>query len=423
MIVDPDEAVSKLVDGISLPADTYMTYTDEPVLDGPTTSSNVGLADLLRRRQDETERLLARGGIVVVFAYPDVAHPRVAGFTGCHRYYWLPAPAGSDYGPRYLKPATGTQVRPTDYMHPFADYLERLRGNVLYRVAFAEGGEGFGSGAKVIGRSPGGAAVALEIAVGGGRVVFLPALPRHLSSTDRSALASSLVAALRNALLLDAEEGPPDWLDDYSLPGIEAAQERIDEAESKVEELEAELDEARNEYRGIDRYRRLLWQEGKYGLDLPVRDALELLGFVNVSTADEPASFRYDGEPVYLETEASLEAVGMQPHYRLRERIESRIATSGERPLGIVVVNGYRALAPSARPEQYTDALRIAAESMRYCVVESSRLLEAVRAKLQGKGDTAAFCQSLIATEGVLPPVPLEDEESAAAPEEQETKA
>jgi hypothetical protein len=113
----------------------------------------------------------------------------------------------------------------------------------------------------------------------------------------------------------------------------------------------------------------------------------------------------------------------MQPHYRLRERIESRIATSGERPLGIVVVNGYRALAPSARPEQYTDALRIAAESMRYCVVESSRLLEAVRAKLQGKGDTAAFCQSLIATEGVLPPVPLEDEESAAAPEEQETKA
>jgi hypothetical protein len=403
VVVDPAEAVSKLVEGIAR-GEAYHTYDNEPIVDGPSSASGVGLAELLKRRREETERLLARGGLVVCFAHPDVPHPSVSGFTGCHRYYWLPAPAGADYGRQRLKPAGGSKVGPTDYEHPFAAFLEDLGEAGLYRVAFAEGTAGLGKGAKVIGRSAGGAAVAVDLSVGGGRVVFLPALSGSLSGSERSRIAHGLVTAIRNSLLLEAEETPPAWLDAFDLPGLADAKAKADAAEARLENLEAELAAARNEYRSIDRYRRLLWQAGKYGFELPVRDALTLLGFAAVSGMDEPAVLRYDGTTVLLETEASTGYVGMEPHYRLRQRLEKAITTKHERPHGVIVINGYRDAAPAGRSQQYDEALRVAAESMRYCIVTATQLYEAVRDKLAGRGEAEAVCRRLLETEGAYVP-------------------
>ncbi len=403
IVVDPAEAVSKLIDSVVDGGSGYVTYEDEPVGDSPSTTTSVGLADLLRRRREETERLLARGGLVVCFAYPDVAHPRVAGFTGAHRYYWLPAPSGLDYGPQRVRPAGGTHVTPTDYEHPFAAFLDGRRGGVQYRALFAEGPESLVSQAKVIGRSPGGAPIALDMAVGGGRVILLPALPQRLGPAERAAIAPSLVAAIRNALLLGAEAAPPEWIDEHALPGLEQAQRRLAAAEAGLEAAEAEANEARNGVRAIDRYRRLLWQEGKYGLDLPVRDVLGLLGFTTYGAVDEPAAFLYDGDSVLIETEGSANAVGLEPHYRLRQRLEQKIAAEGRRVRGLVVVNGFRETPPSQRPQQYHDSLRIAAESMRYALVEATRLFDAAKACLEGDAASAkAFCRRLVDTEGVF---------------------
>ena len=400
IIVEPNEAVSKLIQGVIHDGGAFETYEEEPVTDGPTTAEAVGLVDLLRRRREEVERLLGRGGIVVVFAHPDVAHPGVPGFGGAHRYYWLPAPTGQDFGATYVKPASGTQVKPIDYEHPFADFLERLRTRVQYRALFAEGAQGL-TGAKVIGRSNGGAAIAIELPVGGGRVIFLPALPAQLSNAERQAVATSIVSGIRNALLIGAEDEPPDWLDAVPLPGLDEAKQRLDAAEARVEELESELDEARNAYRSTDRYRRILWQEGKFGFDLPVRDVLGLLGFSPTSLVDEPAAFYAGGEPVFVESEGSIGPVGMEPHYRLRERLESKIAAEGKRPRGLIVINGFRHVMPEERPQQYEDSLRVAAESMRYCVIDALQLFEAVKQKLEGK-DIKPFVQHLLETEGVI---------------------
>jgi hypothetical protein len=398
IVVEPNELSKLISDAVKGAGETPLTYDDEAVIDGPTTADTVGLADLLRRRRDETERLLARGGLVVVFAYPDVAHSAVAGFTGAHRYYWLPAPEGKDYGAANLKPAGGTQVKPLDYQHPFADYLETLSNNIQYRALFTEPG----LGGNVIGRSPGGAAVAVELEAGGGRIVFLPALPPRIGPGERANVAGLMVTAVRNALLLGAEESAPYWVQDVSVPGITEAREKAEAASSALEAAEIEADEARNAYRALDRYRRILWQEGKYGFDLPVRDALGLLGLATYAGVDEPASFYYDGGYVYLETESSTTAVGMDPHYRLRQRLEQRIAQASDRPRGVIVVNGFRQQAPESREQQYTDALRVAAESMRYCVVTAQQVFEAVRDHLEGKGDDAAFVKQLIETEGIF---------------------
>ena len=402
IIVDPANAVSELIEGILRKGAAPLTYSDEPIEDGPTTSLNVGLADLLRRRQEETERLLARGGLVVVFAYPDVAHTRVSGFTGAHRYHWLPAPTGASYDSAHLQPAHGVSLSVTDYEHTFADYLESQRNNILYRAVLGEGANGLGENARVLARSPGGAALAADLEVGGGRIVFLPALAPRLSPGERSGAAARLISAIRNTLLLGAEGSAPDWLRDYVLPGIDEARGRIDEIEARLEGLEVELEDARNAYRGIDRYRRMLWQEGKYGYDLPVRDSLSLLGFVAIAAADAPAVFLYNGENVLVETASATGAIGMEAHYRLRQRLEQRIAAEGRRSPGVLVVNGYREQSPADRPQQVEDALRIAAESMRYCIVTAEQLFAAVRGHFENGPDDPAFGSSLLTTEGML---------------------
>jgi hypothetical protein len=402
IIVDPAEAVSRFIEDIARGQGDYQTYDDIPVADGPTSSETVGLADILRRRRDETEKLLARGGIVVVFGYPDVPHPKVAGFTGCHRYYWLPAPAGTDYGADYVKAASGRHVKVVDFEHPFANFLDSRRDDVLYRASFAEGAPGF-PGARVVGRSAGNTAIAIDIPVGGGRVIFVPALPPRVGGAERSTAATAIVAAIRNTLLTSAEGSAPEWVADYALPRLDTARRRMEDAEAKLDELEAELDEATNEYRAIERYRRVLWQEGKYGFELPVRDALALLGFTQYSTPDLPGQFSYKGDQLLLEAESSTGVVGMDPHYRLRQRIEARIVDDArEPPRGLIVVNGYRETEPSEREQQHAEALRVAAESMRYCVVTATDLFAAVKDKLEDRGDADAFCRKLLTTDGLF---------------------
>jgi hypothetical protein len=223
---------------------------------------------------------------------------------------------------------------------------------------------------------------------------------------------------------MTAEDKAPDWLRDYPLPGVEASRAKIDEVEARLEGVEVELEDARNEYRAIDRYRRMLWQEGKYGYDLPVRDALSLLGFVSHASTDAPAVFLYNGENVLVETASSTTEIGMEAHYRLRQRLEQRIAFDGRRSSGVLVVNGHRDKAPAERPQQYADSLRVAAESMHYCIVQADQLFQAVRGHLEGGPDDKSFGETMLRTEGVLAfeftprPQPAEPQAEAEAGED-----
>ncbi len=324
------------------------------------------------------------------------ASPGVTATTGCRRQ-------AAQHTRRLTSgPPAAQRSTATDFEHPFAEFFERHRTTVEYRALFAEGAAGFGEAARVIARSPGGAAVAVDLAVGGGRVVFLPALPARLSGTDRAGVASSMVTGVRNLLLLSSEGPAPAWVSGFDLAGLRDAQERVDQAETKLEGVEIELDEARDTLRGIDRYRRVLWQEGKYGLDLPVRDALALLGMTNFSRLDDAAVFSCDGLQVLVESEGSTEPVGMAPHYRLRQRLEREIEAKGQAPNGLIVINGFRDTPPASRAQQYQDALRVAAETMSYCVVEATALFEAVKAQMAGdEAGVKAFVQALLETKGV----------------------
>ena len=401
LVVDT-ASVSRTIEEVVDQSQERLTYADRPVVNGPTSPLAVGLADALRRRQDETQRLLARGDLVVCFAYPDVPHPRVTGFPGCHRYYWLPAPAGLTYAPPHLMPGEGTEVLSAETDHPFAPYIDRFRANLLYRAYFSEGG--LGPGARVFARCTGGAAVGVELAVGNGRVVFLPPIRSLGTGTDRYPIAERILDCTRHSLSMAAAGPPPAWASRYALPGLAEREARRQEAEGEIASAEARLDEARAEVESLERHRRLLWQEGKHGLEPVVRDALRLLGFKVTEDLDRPAEAIWGEETLLLEVEGSSEAVDMAPHYRLRRRLEEALERTARPQRRLIVVNGYRLRPPEERPAQYSDALRVAAETMRYGLVTGLQLFQAVEKALE-KDEAAveAFRERLLSAEGALP--------------------
>ncbi len=402
IVVDP-RPLSDLIEEIADGSELHTARSGERVVNGGSSANAVGLGDLLRDRRDETAWLLARGGIVVCFAYPNVMHERVAGLAGCDRYCWLPAPEGVRYDEPFLRRGEGTGIEPAASDHPFEAFLTLFANRLAYHAYFEDESRG-----TVLARSAGGAAVALELPVGEGRVIFLPPLARPPASEERYELSNALQEAVRQTLRLASSSSAPYWLSDYQLPELVERLAARSEAATDLTEAKTALavtDEAVEE---LERYQRLLWQEGRYGLEEGVRAALALLGFsVTPPELEAPAKIsitddRLNQRSAMLEVDASEGAAGLGGHYRLRQRLEGAIA-QGKPAQGLLVINGYRRTPPAERPAQYDDALRVAAERLRYCVATTVQLFHAVRAALEGDDATvAAFRERLLTTEGIL---------------------
>ena len=407
-IVVDTAALSQLIEQVVDGSEEHTTRSGERVVNAQTGHGKIGLADLLRDRQDETARLLARGGLVVCLMYPNVIHSRVAGFSGCDRYFWLPAPHGLQYREPFLRRGTGTRLMPIEHDHAFGPFIDQFRDKLTYQAYFVDELPAFEGSGRTFARSAGGAAIGVELTLGNGTAVFLPPPSSPPTAEQRYAFSNAIQEGIRRTLRLEATSAPPEWLAGYELPGLTSRLAERENAAQQAQQAQASAAEQDDAVEGIDRYRKLLWQEGLHGLEEPVRDALSQIGFrVIASSIDSPAWIQLPADKAgkqaaLLEVEANVNAVGMEAHYRLRRRLEEAIA-KGKPRRGLLIINGHRTTAPAERAPQYDDALRIAAESLRYCVATTEQLFHAVRASLEG--DTAtleAFRQRLITTEGIL---------------------
>jgi hypothetical protein len=201
-------------------------------------------------------------------------------------------------------------------------------------------------------------------------------------------------------------EPEPGWVTAENLPGLAPLLEAEERESTRLAEAEAGLAAARAAREDLSKYRRLLWQDGKFGLEAIVRDSLRLIGFDVTANLDEPAIVGSGGETAFLEVEGAEEAAEMAPHYRLRQRREDELQKSGRYAKGLVVVNGYRKQALSGRPQQFSDALRVAAESTRFCLLTTGQLFDLVTHQLDGTGDSqlSDVRSAIIATEGQYQP-------------------
>ncbi len=203
--------VSRAVEDVVEGSAEHKTLDGERVVNGPSGPDALGLGELLGRRRLEAERFLARGGVAVCFAYPDMSVPGVEGLPGWRRYDWLPEPEGMRYRQHLIGGYGKLGVELEDVAHQFAPYVEAFGRRLAYRAYVEDGALAVVEGARVFARSPGGAAVGVELPAGGGRVVLLPPLDRVDPAKDRTELAAALFECLER---LPAGKGsqPPEWI-------------------------------------------------------------------------------------------------------------------------------------------------------------------------------------------------------------------
>lgn len=375
--VDPGGVFEAVNDVIEARAAHY-THADTPVANGESTATHAGLADVLRRRQNEVVRALERGALIVVFTYPQATITEVSTFSGLDRYFFLPAPPGLGWDSRLLQGGEGSAIAVTDHAHPFARVIDVLRQDVRYRAHFDDRAPGFAGNARILARSSGGAPVAAEFTVGGGRVVFLPA-PRETGGHLSPALASAILEAT-DTMLGRAQGAPPLWLANVAVAGLPARDAAVERARDALGAAERALQAAEASQAELAVLRDVLWTERPRALAVAVERCLALLGF---EAAGDGHVHAPEGD-LLLEVAGAEGEVGMGPHYALRARLESVIEHEHRAPRGLVVANGQRLLPPEDRESTFDESLRIGAEAMRYALITAPELFFTASAALEG---------------------------------------
>lgn len=396
LVVNP-AALGDLVDAVAAGGDAT-SFAGARVVAEPSASGEVAMRDVLARRRDEADRLLAHDGVIICFAHPLTQHDAGRG-ERYGTYDWL-------RGTPPLVAGEGSSAHVVDAQHPLAPFLLAQAANVAYRAHIDVAAT---PGARVIAQSYGGAAIAAEFPLPRGRLVLLPALRAVPAGEARYAMSEALQAGIRRMLGTVAEGREPYWLASHEIPGLGERAQATATARAAADAATSALRDAEAHEQVLAKYRALLWQEGVAGLEPVVRDALRLIGFhVYDQNTDEvelraSTSGRGDGASIMLEIDASDAAAGMAAHYRLRQRIEAAIQKRGAAPRGLIIVNGYRLKPPAERPLQASDPLRLAAETMRYCIAPATALFDAVVAQLGGEADAiAAFHRTLATHDGYV---------------------
>lgn len=403
VVIEPAQ-ISRVIEDVLTRAEDHKTFAEEPVLNEPAGPFVVGLADLLQRRRDETERLLAAGKLLIVFARPNVPHSHVLGLPGYDRYGWLPAPPGVIYRPPQLIPADGRGVTLEDAAHPFAALVDRFQNWFTYRAAFSERMPDFPTYGRVLMRSRGGVPIGVELKVGPGRILFLPALEDVPSGDMRFELATALHDAVKRTLVGEGDEDAPAWATRFTMPGLDESEAEVARLETAAREAADRVTEARSRSTDLSRFRRLLWMTSPGGLDPAVRAALRELGFSVEYDDTRPITMQRDGNYAFVEVEGSEEAVVEWPYLRLQRRLEKDMLATARVKKGVIVVNGHARRAPEKRAEQFSPALGVACENYRYALITGAQLFEMVRSAKEDPSEEnlSALRETIMTAEGPL---------------------
>lgn len=381
LFIDPasiTHAVQQLISG----GTEFTAFDDRPVLNAPSSASAVSAADQIRRRADETRRLLESGGTVVVMARPNAVQAGLLGFEGCDRYSWLPAPGGLSWGLPFIRPAEGKTVRVTAEDHPAASLLRSFRSEVASRASFDDHQPELRREARFLAVGGSGVPIAAEFQILGGRVVFVPAFQDAVGH-NRPELARAIVELCARLDAHGAAIAPPFWAQSIPIPGLEQVEAEVDEAEAAALQATSQAAAVRERSDALARHRRLLYEDGPVFAGA-VADSLRLLGFAVEGGAGEPVTASSEGTKAFVEVESSREQILEWPYVRLQRRLEEHLLKQSEQLNGIVVVNAYRDQAPDQRTEPFTEALRVACENYRYTLITAETLLSLVQRVLGG---------------------------------------
>ena len=411
-IIDP-QAVSEQIDSIAYSSGELKAPDGRVIGLGESGAYHFGLAELLQQRQFEFQQLLDNGGVIVMFAYPNVRHQSVPSIPGLNRYSLIPQPTGDLFRWPQLRPGDGKDTRSVATNHPAADYLDELAGRLRYRAIFDVSTD---TEATVLGRSIGGAVIAIECAVGAGRLVVLPPPDSIIASQLKQFTDAILELVTRLAEDPDAA-AEPVWVRRYDSPEASAARQELGEAEASLKQAQRRVREAEALLTDATRFQRLLWQSQNHNFREVVSDAFRLLGY-QVAGSDEALEIRDGSESLLVEVASANHAVSDRLYLTLQQRIEEHYLRRKQRPKGLIVANGHRETDPRIRRRTFPDTLTNACTTFGYALIPTEALYELVSYALEARDEPELLVEiraSIAETSGVLE-IASEDDELEAEP-------
>ena len=371
-VIDP-QSVSEQIEGISASTLDVKAHDGRAIGLGESGAYHFGLAELLQQRQAELRLLLERGGVLVVFVYPNVRHPGVAAFPGLNRYSLIPGPDSDPFRWPTLRPADGKDIRATNSQHAASSYFDELSGRLRYRAMFDFSTSGDD---VVIARSVGGAAVSAEFRVGPGRIIALPP-PDNISATQRKAFSAVLLELIERSVQEPAQPDAPVWVRRYDTPEASAARDELSAASDELKQAQRRLTEAESLVADATRFQQMLWQSQNFAFREVIEDSFRVLGY-SLSATGEGLELRDGSEISLVEIASANNAVNDRLYLDLQNRIEEHYLKRRSRPKGIIIANGFRETDPRIRREPFPRTLVQACETFGFALIPVEALYELV---------------------------------------------
>lgn len=129
----------------------------------------------------------------------------------------------------------------------------------------------------------------------------------------------------------------------------------------------------------------MLYEQGKYGLEPPIREAFRILGFKVLDPEEYEEDYDlYIREPnltIIGEIEGSNKQVDVQKYRQLLDYVSTKVE-EGENIKGILIGNGFINVDPDKRTEQFTEKAILGCRRQKFCRMTTYELFKAVRAIL-----------------------------------------
>ncbi len=373
-------------------------------------SRDLGLSRALEKlfslRQKEAEDLLAAGGVLVVrvrAAEEGVVIegnpprrlttysflPKASLVSGPHH---LALPQGLRFGLR-----RGHDLQLADPLHPLALYLERFATFGYEAVVTSALGSPLSAFGQVLAQNRVGDVLALDLPVGPGRLLFLPAFPGAEGREAWEVFRPGISALLDLPLPANA----PDWLGKYKLPGEEELEKIRTELLREKERLTRREEELNAAQRELDTFKALLFPRGNGVFSRAARAAFQRLGFA-VAEVQHGAEFVAQSPEENFLVRVALSPfapVGPEEHRALLLSLDKLRHEERQDAQGILFCLAQPDLDPKRRGPQWDETVERASRDHRFVLVSAYDFFRAVSQILAG-GDPQEVRKSLAEAEG-----------------------
>jgi hypothetical protein len=348
---------------------------------------------LTRHRREVQELVWNKGGVVICVLRENAFHWKA-------RYWQGGDYTSEDFGPYFLLEkllASGDKTKILrSIVHGVGEqihiergavpsYLRILKASLRFEAtieALTKDERTFISATDSVGRI-----VAVEIKMGVGSLLFLPAI----KAADPKRVGAALVQSVRELISKDTPDIMPAWVEPIRVPGADVHDKEITNLIERQVQLGTRLQELETAKEQLLAHRYLLFTTGKHILEPAVRRAFRVLGY----TVSEPDLYEGEwdlemrdrnGGLLIGEIEGPEGAVDLDKFRQALEYHTDRVL-AGEDNKGLLVGNAHRLIPIGERPEPFTEHAIKGAAKMSIGLIPTSSLFNAVSEVLLDNSD------------------------------------